>query len=72
MAAAAGVSLSAVSMSSLGATTEPMEQEFGWSRAQISFGTSLVSFIGMGLAHSRRAGRLTASARASSPWPRLR
>lgn len=29
---------------------EPIEQEFGWSRAQISLGTSLVSFIAMLLA----------------------
>jgi MFS family permease len=49
-AATAGVSLSAVSVSSLGVMMEPIEQEFGWSRAQISLGTSLVSFIGMGLA----------------------
>lgn len=49
-AAAAGVSLSAVSTSSLGVMMEPLESEFGWSRAQISLGTSLVSFIGMALA----------------------
>jgi MFS family permease len=49
-AAAAGVSLSAVSTSSLGVMMEPIEQEFGWSRAEISLGTSLVSFIAMGLA----------------------
>jgi MFS family permease len=50
LAAAAGVSLSAVSVSSLGVMMEPLEQEFGWSRTQISFGTSLVSFIAMTLA----------------------
>lgn len=50
VAAAAGVSLSAVSVSSLGVMMEPLEQEFGWSRTQISFGTSLVSFIAMLLA----------------------
>jgi MFS family permease len=49
-AAASGVSLSAVSTSSLGVMMEPLEQEFGWTRAQISLGTSLVSFIAMGLA----------------------
>jgi len=49
-AAAAGMSLSAVSTSSLGVMMEPLEQEFGWSRAQISLGVSLVSFIGMALA----------------------
>ncbi|MDR2856634.1 MAG: MFS transporter [Novosphingobium sp.] len=50
LAAAAGVSLSAVSMSSLGVMMEPLEQEFGWSRTEISLGTSLVSFIAMALA----------------------
>lgn len=71
MAAAAGVSLSAVSTSSLGVMMEPMEQEFGWSRAQISFGTSLVSFIGMalatlaGLAIDRIGARIVALAAAS-------
>ena len=50
LAAAAGVSLSAVSLSSLGVMMEPIEQEFGWSRTQISFGTSLISFIAMALA----------------------
>jgi predicted MFS family arabinose efflux permease len=50
LAAAAGVSLSAVSVSSLGVMMEPLEQEFGWSRAQISLGTSLVSFIAVTLA----------------------
>jgi len=49
-AAAAGVSLSAVSSSSLGVMMEPLEQEFGWTRTEISLGTSLVSFIGMALA----------------------
>jgi len=49
-AAAAGISLSAVSTSSLGVMMEPLEREFGWSRAEISLGTSLVSFIGMALA----------------------
>ncbi len=50
LAAATGVSLSAVSTSSLGVMMEPMEQAFGWSRTEISLGTSLVSFIGMTLA----------------------
>jgi predicted MFS family arabinose efflux permease len=50
LAAAAGVSLSAVSVSSLGVMMEPLEQEFGWSRTQISLGTSLVSFIAVFLA----------------------
>ena len=50
MAAAAGLSLSAVSSSSLGVMMEPIENQFGWSRTEISFGTSLVSFIGMALA----------------------
>jgi predicted MFS family arabinose efflux permease len=50
MAAAAGVSLSAVSVSSLGVMMEPLEQEFGWSRTQISLGTSIVSFMAMLLA----------------------
>jgi MFS family permease len=50
LASAAGVSLSAVSVSSLGVMMEPLEQEFGWSRAEISLGTSLVSFIAVALA----------------------
>lgn len=50
LAAAAGVSLSAVSTSSLGVMMEPLEREFGWSRTQISLGVSLVSFIAMTLA----------------------
>lgn len=50
LAAAAGVSLSAVSVSSLGVMMEPLEQEFGWSRTEISLGTSLVSFIAVLLA----------------------
>ncbi|HEX8055783.1 MAG TPA: MFS transporter [Novosphingobium sp.] len=50
LAAAAGVSLSAVSVSSLGVMMEPLEQEFGWSRTQISLGTSLVSFMAFFLA----------------------
>ena len=50
LAAAAGVSLSAVSVSSLGVMMEPIEQEFGWSRTQISLGTSLVSFMAVLLA----------------------
>jgi MFS family permease len=49
-AATAGVSLSAVGVASLGVMMEPLEHEFGWTRAQISLGTSLVSFIGMALA----------------------
>lgn len=50
LASAAGVSLSAVSVSSLGVMMEPLEQEFGWSRTEISLGTSLVSFIAVALA----------------------
>lgn len=50
LAAAAGVSLSAISVSSLGVMMEPLEQEFGWSRTQISLGTSLVSFMAVLLA----------------------
>jgi len=71
LAAAAGVSLSAVSSSSLGVMMEPLEQEFGWSRTEISLGTSLVSFIGMalatltGLAIDRLGARLVALAAAA-------
>lgn len=63
-AATTGVSLSAVSQSSLGVMMEPIEQEFGWSRVQISFGTSLVSLVAMtgatavGLAIDRLGARL--------------
>ena len=35
LAAAAGVSLSAVSVSSLGVMMEPLEREIGWSRTEI-------------------------------------
>jgi MFS family permease len=64
LAAGAGVSLSAVSTSSLGVMMEPLEQEFGWSRTQISLGISLVSFIAMtfatfvGLAIDRLGARI--------------
>lgn len=49
-AAAAGVSLGAVSSASLGVMMEPVEQEFGWTRTQISLGISLVPLISMALA----------------------
>lgn len=70
LAAAAGVSLSAISVSSLGVMMEPLEREFGWSRTEISFGTSLVSFSAvllattMGLAIDRLGARLVGIAAA--------
>ncbi len=71
LAAAAGVSLSAVTVSSLGVMMEPLEQEFGWSRTQISLGTSLVSFIAFflataaGLAIDRLGARMVGIAAAT-------
>jgi MFS family permease len=50
MAATAGISLSAISSASLGVMMGPIEAEFGWSRTEISLGTSLVSLIAMTLA----------------------
>lgn len=49
-AAGAGVSLSAVSSSSLGVMMLPIERDLGWSRVEISLGVSLVSLIAMTLA----------------------
>ena len=49
-AAVTGVSLSTVPPASLGVMMVPVEQDLGWTRTQISLGTSLVSLIGMTLA----------------------
>lgn len=48
-AAAAGMSLSAVSSASLGVMMAPIEQDLGWTRTQISFGTSLVPLVAVAL-----------------------
>lgn len=50
LAATAGVMVSAVSTGSIGVFMGPLEQEFGWSRTEISSGPALVSFIAMALA----------------------
>lgn len=49
MAAAAGMSLAAVSSASLGVMMEPIEQDLGWTRTQISLGTSLVALVAVTL-----------------------
>jgi MFS family permease len=49
-AATAGMMLSALATGSIGIFMAPLEQEFGWSRAQISSGPALVSFVAMMLA----------------------
>lgn len=49
-AAMAGMMLSALATGSIGIFMAPLEQEFGWSRAEISSGPALVSFIAMALA----------------------
>ena len=43
--ATAGMSLAALSTSSTQLMFQPMEAEFGWSRAQISSGPSLIAFV---------------------------
>ena len=50
LAATSGISLSAISSASIGVMMGPIEAEFGWSRTEISLGTSLVSLIAMTLA----------------------
>ena len=44
-AAALGYSTSVIHVYSLGPFIEPLQQEFGWSRAQVSVGISIASFI---------------------------
>ncbi len=71
MAAMSGISLSAISSASLGVMMGPIETEFGWSRTEISLGTSLVSLIAMllattmGLAIDRIGPRVVGIAAAS-------
>jgi MFS family permease len=45
IAAALGYSTSVIHVYSLGPFIEPLQREFGWSRAQISVGISVASFI---------------------------
>lgn len=47
LAATLGVALGSIHVYSTGIFIEPLEREFGWSRAQISAGLSLVSVIGV-------------------------
>lgn len=47
LAAAAGMTLSAIATGSIGVIMGPLEAEFGWSRAEISSGPSLVSIVAM-------------------------
>lgn len=49
-AATSGVAFSAVAAASLGVMMGPIEQEFGWTRTQISTGTSIVSLSAVLLA----------------------
>lgn len=43
----AGIMLAAVNGYSLGVMIEPLEQEFGWSRTEISIGPMIISFMGL-------------------------
>lgn len=45
LAGAAGVALSTIHVYSLGVLIAPLEAEFGWSRAQISFGLTIGSIL---------------------------
>lgn len=49
-AAMAGMTLSAIATGSIGVFMAPLEDEFGWTRTEISSGPALVSFIAMMLA----------------------
>ena len=44
-AAALGYSTSVIHVYSMGPFIEPLQQAFGWSRGQISFGLTIASFI---------------------------
>jgi MFS family permease len=50
LACAVGMSLAALLSSVVGVMVEPLEQEFGWTRAQISSGPAVVSMMGLVLA----------------------
>lgn len=50
MAAMAGMSFAGVASSSMGLFMAPLEQEFGWSRAQTTFGLSIYALIVVPLA----------------------
>src|SRR5262245_32074958 len=47
LAGAAGGSLATIHLYSTGVMMAPLEQEFGWSRALISSGVSIVSVVGV-------------------------
>lgn len=49
-ATTAGMSLAAVSTSAFGVMLAPLENEFGWTRAQMSSGPAIVSIMGIFLA----------------------
>lgn len=47
LAAFSGMVLTGIPLTSIGLVMEPIEKEFGWSRTEIIFGTSLVSMFPM-------------------------
>lgn len=49
LAAGLGFALASVTIYSLGPFIAPLEQEFGWTRAQIASGMTLYSILGIGL-----------------------
>ena len=68
LTAMAGISLTTLASGSLGVMMEPLEREFGWSRTEIYFGSSLLSYVPvvlgtiMGLAIDRLGPRRIAIA----------
>jgi MFS family permease len=50
VASAIGYSITSIHVYSLGAFIEPLQQEFGWSRSQISVGLTISGLVSVGLA----------------------
>lgn len=50
LAGALGIGLASLSIYSIGIFIAPLEQEFGWSRAEITSGLTIISVIGMAVA----------------------
>ncbi len=48
LAAVAGMALTTLKINTTGVMIVPLEQAFGWSRAQISIGPAIVAFLGVG------------------------
>lgn len=48
-AALAGMSFATIAMSSMGLFMEPLTAEFGWTRAQVTYGLTIVSLFGVPL-----------------------